>query len=183
MLVAPRPCGWLYWPYADAQREFRAHSAPRYDARMKAGHPSIAAALVAAALLAAPAADAHHSFAAMFDSEKPIRLVGRLVSVEWVNPHAHFDLEVLSRTGQVSVWSVEGAGPGTLSRRGFVKGTVKVGDMLTVDGYLARSGRRIIDGQRVQLPDGRVFQTGSEGQGAPDAGAPKPAGPAQPATH
>jgi hypothetical protein len=134
---------------------------------------STAAGLLSAALLTAAAAQAHHSFAAMFDSSKPIRLTGKLVKVEWVNPHAHFDLEVKGKDGQVNVWSVEGAGPGALSRRGFSKGTVKVGDILTVDGYLARSGSRLIDGQRVALPDGRVFQTGSAGTGAPDGGAAK----------
>ncbi len=128
---------------------------------------------LAIAIIGAATAQAHHSFAAMFDSSKPIRLTGKLVKVEWVNPHAHFDLEVKGKDGQVSLWSVEGAGPGALSRRGFSKGTVKVGDILTVDGYLARSGNRVIDGQRVALPDGRVFQTGSSGQGAPDAGASK----------
>ncbi len=130
-------------------------------------------AVLMVAALGAMTAQAHHSFAAMFDSSRPVRLTGKLVKVEWVNPHSHFDLEVKGKGGQVSVWSVEGAGPGALSRRGFSKGTVKVGDILTVDGYLARSGNRVIDGQRVALQDGRVFQTGSSGQGAPDAAATK----------
>ncbi len=140
---------------------------------MKTARIPTVATTLAVAILGATAAQAHHSFAAMFDSSRPVRLTGKLVKVEWVNPHAHFDLEVKGRDGQVNVWSVEGAGPGALSRRGFSKGTVKVGDILTVDGYLARSGNRVIDGQRVALPDGRVFQTGSVGQGAPDAGATK----------
>jgi hypothetical protein len=125
---------------------------------------------VAASLFSAIAA-AHHSFAAMYDSGKPIRLQGKLVKVEWVNPHSHFDLEVKGRDGQVSLWSVEGAGPGALSRRGFNKTDVKVGDTLVVDGYLARSGKRVIDGQRVTLPDGRVFTTGSSGTGGPGSSA------------
>lgn len=137
---------------------------------MTTPYRSAAAALLATALVAA-AAQAHHSFAAMYDSAKPIRLVGKLVKVEWVNPHSHFDLEVKGKDGQVSLWSVEGAGPGALSRRGFNKTDVKVGDTLVVDGYLARSGKRVIDGQRVTLPDGRVFTTGSAGTGGPGSGA------------
>lgn len=134
-------------------------------------------ATAATALLGAAAAQAHHSFAAMYDSGKPIRLVGKLTKVEWVNPHSHFVLEVKGKDGQVQVWSVEGAGPGALSRRGFSKSDVKIGDTLTVDGYLARSGKRVIDGQRVTLPDGRVFQSGSAGIGGPGAGAaPLPGG-------
>lgn len=129
------------------------------------------AAAFAASLLGAASVHAHHSFAAMYDSGKPIRLVGKLTKVEWVNPHSHFVLEVKGRDGQVQVWSVEGAGPGALSRRGFNRSDVKVGDTLIVDGYLARSGKRVIDGQRVTLPDGRVFQSGSAGIGGPGSGA------------
>ncbi len=133
--------------------------------------------LVLAGALAAGTAQAHHSFAAMYDSGKPIRLVGRLIKVEWVNPHSHFVLEVKGKNGQVATWSVEGAGPGALSRRGFNKSDVKIGDTLTVDGYLARSGQRVIDGQRVTLPDGRVFNSGSAGTGGPGSGAaPLPGG-------
>lgn len=122
-------------------------------------------------------AHAHHSFAAMYDAAKPIRLTGKLVKVEWVNPHSHFVLEVKSKDGQLVEWSVEGAGPGALSRRGFNMSDVKVGDVLTVDGYLARSGKRVIDGQRVTLPDGRVFNSGSAGAGGPGGeAAPLPGG-------
>jgi hypothetical protein len=149
---------------------------------MKIPGRSRVAILLAATFLAA-SAQAHHSFAAMYDPGKPIRLVGRLVKVEWVNPHAHFDLEVKGRDGQVALWSVEGAGPGALSRRGFNKTDVKVGDMLTVDGYLARSGKRVIDGQRVTLPDGRVFNSGSSGTGGPGStGVPLPDGRSTAAT-
>lgn len=134
-----------------------------------------------AALLGTASAGAHHSFAAMYDASKPIRLTGKLTSVEWVNPHAHFVLEVKGRDGKVQEWTVEGAGPGALSRRGFNRSDVKIGDVLVVDGYLARSGKRVIDGQRVTLPDGRVFQSGSTGAGGPggDAAA-LPGSPAQP---
>jgi hypothetical protein len=136
---------------------------------------------LALSLLPLAAAQAHHSFAAMYDAGKPIRLVGKLVKVEWVNPHSHFDLEVKGRDGQLHLWSVEGAGPGALSRRGFNKSDVKVGDTLIVDGYLARSGKRVIDGQRVTLPDGRVFQSGSSGTGGPGSGAaPLPAARSKP---
>lgn len=130
-----------------------------------------------AALLGTASAGAHHSFAAMYDANKPIRLVGKLTDVEWVNPHSHFVLEVKGRDGQTQVWTVEGAGPGALSRRGFNRSDVKVGDVLVVDGYLARSGKRVIDGQRVTLPDGRVFQSGSTGAGGPGGNAAPLPGP------
>ena len=132
----------------------------------------VAAAALLTGALFATAAHAHHSFAAMYDAAKPIRLTGRLTKVEWVNPHSHFVLAITGKDGQVAEWSVEGAGPGSLSRRGFNKSDVKIGDVLTVDGYLARSGKRLIDGQRVTLPDGRVVDSGSPGAGGPGGGAP-----------
>jgi len=114
---------------------------------------------------------AHHSFAAEFDASKAVRVTGTLTKVEWTNPHIYFYLDVKDDTGTLVKWTCESASPGALSRRGFNKTDVKVGDTLTVDGYLARSGKRVIDGQRVTLPDGRVFDSGSSGTGGPGSGA------------
>ena len=141
------------------------------DGIMLKSHRLITAVFFAAATLGTLPAQAHHSFAAMYDPGKPIRLSGKLTRVQWVNPHSNFELEVKGKDGQVQTWFVEGAGPGALSRRGFNKTDVKLGDTLVVDGYLARSGKRVIDGQRVTLPDGRSFQSGSTGVGAAPGGA------------
>lgn len=135
--------------------------------------------LVAVALAASGAAPAvaHHSFAAMYDANKPIRLTGRLTRVEWTNPHSYFHLEVTDSQGRVSTWACEGAGPGALSRRGFSRTVIKIGDTLKVDGYLAKSGARIIDARRIILPDGRVFSGGTPGDGGPGDPAPPAAAP------
>ena len=111
----------------------------------------------------------------MFDAAKPVRLAGKLTKVEWTNPHSHFHLDVKGRDGKVSTWICEGAGPGALSRRGFNKTDIKVGDTLIVDGYLARSGAKIIDARRVTLPSGRVVSGGTAGDGGPQGGAAPPA--------
>ena len=124
-------------------------------------------ALVAAC--AVGAAHAHHSFAAIYDAQKPARLVGTLSRVEWANPHAHFYLHVKGKDGQISLWVCEGAGPNVLSRRGFRKTDIKVGDTLIVDGYLARSGAKIIDARRMTLPTGKVVAGGSADDGGPRA--------------
>lgn len=156
------------WQCPHSRKEFGARGEPTKIIAMRS--PGLLV-ISAVSLLGSASAQAHHSFAAMYDSAKPIRLVGKLTKVEWVNPHSHFVLEVKDSKGQLQVWSVEGAGPGALSRRGFNKSDVKIGDTLKVDGYLARSGKRVIDGQRVTLPDGRVFESGSTGIGAPGGGA------------
>ncbi len=73
--------------------------------------------------------------------------------------------------GQIANWGCEGAGPGALSRRGFKRGDIKIGDTLVVDGYRAKDGSRLIDARRVTLPDGRNIYGGTPGDGGPgDAG-------------
>ncbi len=129
--------------------------------------------LLAVALLATAPAIAHHSFSAEFDGSKPVRLTGRITKIEWTNPHSYFYLDVKGRNGVVSNWSCEGGGPGALSRRGWKKGDIKIGDTLVVDGYLAKDGSHTIDARRVLLPDGRSVYGGTPGDGGPGDGDPK----------
>ncbi len=110
---------------------------------------------------------AHHSFAAEFDGNKVVRLKGTITKVEWTNPHSYFYLDVADDNGKVVNWACEGGGPGALSRRGWKKGDVKLGDALVVDGYLAKDGSHLIDARRVTLPDGRSVYGGSQGDGGP----------------
>ena len=105
---------------------------------------------------------AHHSFAAEFDGAKPIRLVGTITKVQWTNPHSFFYIDVKDESGNVVNWACEGGGPGALSRRGWKRGDLKLGDTLVVDGYLARDGSHLIDARRVTLPDGRSVYGGSQ---------------------
>ena len=125
-------------------------------------------------LIAGVTLRAHHSFAAQFDGNKPIRLVGKLTKIEWTNPHSYFYLDV-DINGKVSNWGCEGGAPGALSRRGFKKGDIKLGDTLVVDGYLAKDGSHLIDARRVTLPDGRTVSGASAGDGGPQDGNPNQA--------
>ena len=126
-------------------------------------------ALIAAALGLAMVAPvlAHHSFAAEFDASKAVRLNGALTKIEWTNPHSYFYMDVKDDKGNIVAWACEGGAPGALSRRGFRKGDIKLGDMLIVDGYQARDGAHLIDARRVTLPDGRSIYSGSPGDGGP----------------
>jgi len=136
---------------------------------------AVFATLVAGAGLCASApVRAHHSFAAEFDGNKPMRLVGTITKVEWTNPHAYFYIDVKDDQGNVTKWACEGGGPGALSRRGWKKGDLKLGDTLIVDGYLARDGSHTIDARRVTLPDGRIVSGASAGDGGPQAPATNP---------
>ena len=118
-------------------------------------------------LLASAPIVAHHSFAAEFDGQKPFRLEGTLTKIEWTNPHSYFYIDVKDGKGNVVNWACEGGGPGALSRRGFKRGDIKLGDRIVVDGYLAKDGSHLIDARRVTLPDGRTLYGGSAGDGGP----------------
>ena len=126
------------------------------------------ATLVTLGLMATGTGSAHHSFAAQFDGDKPVRLVGVITKIQWMNPHSYFYLDVKNSKGQVTNWACESGAPGALSRRGWKKGDIKFGDSLIVDGYLAKDGSRLIDARRVILPDGRVIYGGSPGDGGPE---------------
>lgn len=122
--------------------------------------------------ISAGVAFAHHSFAATFDGTKPIRLIGTLVKIEWTNPHSYFYLDVKDGKTAVTHWTLEAGSPGALSRRGFKRGDIKLGDTLVVDGYRAKDGSLLADARRVQLPDGRFVSGASAGDGGPEVNLP-----------
>lgn len=88
-------------------------------------------------------ASAHHSFAAQYDSSKPVEMRGTVTKVEWTNPHARLYLDVRDDGGQIANWNFEMASPNILVRNGWKQNTVKVGDQIKVSGYLARKGERM----------------------------------------
>lgn len=110
---------------------------------------------------------AHHSFAAEFDGTKALRLTGSLTKIEWTNPHTYFYIDVKDAAGNVVRWGCEAGSPGALSRRGFKRGDIKLGDMIIVDGYRAKDGSNLMDARRVTLPDGRIVSGASAGDGGP----------------
>ena len=101
--------------------------------------------------LAASTGTAHHSFVAQFDAEKPFKLIGSVTKVEWRNPHAWFYVNVEDDSDNVSNWGMELASPNLLMRQGWGRSSMKVGDTVTVEGFLARDGSNVGNARSVML--------------------------------
>lgn len=125
---------------------------------MKKMYPVVAA-VVLAAMMTLPVA-AHHSFSAEFDRERPVNLVGKVTSMEWVNPHAWIHIAVENEDGTMTDWMVECGPPGVMLRRGFNKNSLAAGTQLTVQGYQAKSGENRANGSSVTFDDGRKLFVG-----------------------
>lgn len=110
---------------------------------------------------------AHHAFGSEFDPNRPLLLKGKVVRIEWVNPHAWIHMEVTNPDGTKDVWMIEGGSPNSLLRRGVTKDTLKVGTEIVVDGYQARDHTlKRANGRNITYPDGRKLFLASS---APDA--------------
>jgi hypothetical protein len=104
----------------------------------------------------------HHSFAAQYDRSKPHTIVGTVTKMEWGNPHIYFYVAVKDATGKETEWAVEGMAPNGLFRQGWRRDTINPGDVVTVDGWLARDGSNLLNMGAVTLADGRKVFTGQQ---------------------
>ena len=121
--------------------------------------------VVAGLLAAAVPAVAHHSFAAEFDANKPIKLTGTVTKIEWMNPHAYFYIDVKDESGKVTNWGLEMGSPNGLMRQGWSRNSMKIGDEITVEGSRAKDGSNIGNARSVMMSDGkRLFAASSQNQ-------------------
>ncbi|MEO8100097.1 MAG: DUF6152 family protein [Acidobacteriota bacterium] len=124
--------------------------------------------LAAAAALIVPLVPvfAHHSFAAEYDANKPMKVTGKVTKVEWTNPHARFYVDVKDEKGVTTNWNFELASPNVLKRSGWSRTALKEGDVVTVEGSLAKDGAKMANARAVTMADGkRVFAGSSGGDG------------------
>jgi len=106
---------------------------------------------------------AHHSFAAEYDDNKPVKFSGVITKVEWQNPHIWFYLDVKDESGKAANWACSGGAPGQLMRRGIYKDVLKLGSTVNVEGFRAKDGTNNCFGQKVTFPDGKmVFTAGDQ---------------------
>jgi Family of unknown function (DUF6152) len=124
------------------------------------------AAVFAVALSFSPilgAASAHHSFAA-FDTSKTVELKGVVVEFQWTNPHSWIEIDVPDAAGKVERWSIELNSPNNLTRQGWSRHDLKLGDAVTLVVNPMRDGRRSGLFKIVTLADGRVRKDPSVAQ-------------------
>ena len=127
---------------------------------------AFAVTVLAFVLCAAPLG-AHHAFSAEFDASKPVKLRGKVVKIELINPHSWIHIAVVGADGQSVEWMIEGGSPNALIRQGITKNSLPIGTELLIDGYQAKDGANRAVGKDVTLADGRKLFFGGSAPPSP----------------
>jgi len=117
----------------------------------------------------------HHSFAAEFDANNPFAVTGVVSRLEWMNPHAYVYLDVADGTnGEVSTWAMEMGSPNALQRAGWTRNSMRVGDVVAVEGSFAKDGSRTGNARAVTLAETgqRLFTASSQSRSREVSGRP-----------
>jgi len=112
-------------------------------------------------MLGTGSALAHHSFDAEYDRSKTVVMKGTVTRLEWMNPHTRFYIDVKDANGRVTNWNMELGSPNVLTRAGWTRHSLKVGDQVTVTASLARDGSKMANARKVILANGREVLGGS----------------------
>jgi hypothetical protein len=110
-----------------------------------------------ALLASALPALAHHAFSNEIDESKPLTLQGVVTRVDWENPHVHYFIDVVQPDGTVVNWACETGGPNRLTKRGWMRDSLKPGDKVIVHAFPAKDASHSADGRKVTLANGQTI--------------------------
>ena len=123
-------------------------------------NPTVYAAIFAL-LLGTGTASAHHAFSSDFDQNKPVTLEGTITKVQWTSPHVMTYIDVKDNNGKVTNWKVELGSPTQLSKIGWTRDMLKVGEMINLQGFQAKNGTNFANAQEVTMANGQKLSAAS----------------------
>jgi hypothetical protein len=102
---------------------------------------------------------AHHGGAA-YDTSKMVTVTGTVTDFEFVNPHVIISMDMKDpSTGKTENWQGELTSPNHLSRAGWSKSTIKLGDEITMTGAALKSGAPAMAIRKI-MKNGEQISTG-----------------------
>src|SRR5262249_28733224 len=118
-------------------------------------------AAILALLLGASPASAHHAFSRDFDQDKPVTLNGTVTKVQWTSPHVMTYIDVKDNTGKVTNWKIELGSPAQLTKAGWTQDKLKVGEMMSLQGWQAKNGTNFANAEEVTMANGQKLTAAS----------------------
>ena len=122
-------------------------------------NPTVCAAILA--LLLGGTASAHHEFSQDFDQNKPVTLSGTVTKVQWTSPHVITYIDVKDNNGKVTNWKVEMGSPAQLTKAGWTRDKLKVGEMVSLQGWQAKNGTHFANAEEVTMANGEKLSAAS----------------------
>jgi hypothetical protein len=83
---------------------------------------------------------AHHGSRISYDMNKMVTVKGVITEFDWTNPHVYFLFDVKDDSGKVVNWAAETDPPSTMTRYGWNKNYLKVGDQVEVTVWPSKVG-------------------------------------------